>query len=138
MSKRDAHIPGHAVLLVDEPDEIRKVISRAVTDSGREIVFSDASEKAGVNNLLEIYELLTSHDRLTIEAEFAGKGYGALKREVAEAVIEALRPVRERYLTFVADPSGIDRNLQNGAARAAEIAEPKIQEVKHRVGFVVP
>lgn len=137
MSKRDAHIRGHAVRLIDEPDEIRAVISRAVTDSGHEIVFSDAPEKAGVNNLLEIYELLTGHDRPTIHAHFAGKGYGVLKGEVADLVIEALRPVRERYRTFVADPAELDGILQNGAARAREVAEPKIQEVKHRVGFIV-
>ncbi|MGH7556234.1 MAG: tryptophan--tRNA ligase [Gemmatimonadota bacterium] len=137
MSKRDAHIRGHAVRLIDEPDEIRAVISRAVTDSGREIVFSDAHEKAGVNNLLEIYELLTDYDRPSIEAQFEGKGYGALKREVAEVVIEALRPVRERYRSFVADPSELESILQNGAARAREVAEPKVQEVKRRVGFIV-
>jgi len=138
MSKRESHIRGHAVRLNDEPDEIRSVISRAVTDSGREIVFSDAPEKAGVNNLLEIYELLTGLDRPAIEAAFADKGYGALKSEVAEVVIEVLRPVRERYRTFVADPLELDSLLQRGAARAREIAQPKIQEVKRRVGFVVP
>ncbi|MGH7571605.1 MAG: tryptophan--tRNA ligase [Gemmatimonadota bacterium] len=138
MSKRDAHIRGHAVGLVDESDDIREVISRAVTDSGREIVFSDAPEKAGVNNLLEIYELLTCHDRPTIEARFAGKGYGALKGEVAEVVIEALRPVREQYRTLVTDPSELDRILRSGAARAREVAEPKLQEVKQKVGYIVP
>jgi tryptophanyl-tRNA synthetase len=138
MSKRESHIRDHAVRLNDEPDEIRAVISRAVTDSGREIVFSGAPEKAGVNNLLEIYELLTGLDRPTIEAAFADKGYGALKSEVAEVVIEALRPVRERYRTFMSDPSEIDGLLGKGAARAADVAEPKVREVKRRVGFIVP
>src|SRR5215510_4338520 len=90
MSKSEAHIRGHAVRLVDEPEEIRAVIQRAVTDTGREIAFSNDPEKAGVNNLLEIYELLTGLDRQSIEADFAGKGYAALKREVAEVVIDAL------------------------------------------------
>jgi tryptophanyl-tRNA synthetase len=85
------------VRLVDEPDEIRYVIRRAVTDAGREIVFRDAPEKAGVNNLLEIYELLTQQDRRAIVEHFAGKGYTVLKQEVAELVIEALRPIREGY-----------------------------------------
>lgn len=138
MSKRESHVRGHAVRLSDEPDEIRETISRAVTDSGREIVFSDDPDKAGVNNLLEIYELLTGYDRPAIEAAFEGKGYGALKNEVAEVVIEALRPVRERYRTFMSDPAELDDLLGKGATRAADIAEPKVQDVKRKVGFIVP
>jgi tryptophanyl-tRNA synthetase len=138
MSKRESHVRAHAVRLNDEPDEIRAVISQAVTDSGREIVFSDAPEKAGINNLLEIYQLLTGLDRPSIEASFDGKGYGHLKQAVAEAVIEALRPIRDRYRTFMSDPSELDRVLESGAGRAAEVAEPKVQEVKRRVGFIVP
>jgi tryptophanyl-tRNA synthetase len=138
MSKRDAHIPGHVVRLIAEPEEIRAVISRAVTDSGREIVFSDDPEKAGVNNLLEIHELLTGQDRPAIEAAFEGKGYGDLKREVAELVTEGLRPVRERYHAFMEDPSELDGILEDGARRAREIAEPKVEEVKRRVGFIIP
>lgn len=138
MSKREAHNRGHAVCLTDEPEEIRSIIMQAVTDSGREIVFSDAPEKAGVNNLLEIYQLLTGQDRPAIEASFRGKGYGVLKQEVAEVVIEALRPVRERYRAFMTDPTELDRVLGDGAARAREIAEPKIEDVKRKVGFIVP
>jgi tryptophanyl-tRNA synthetase len=138
MSKRESHVRGHAVRLNDEPEEIHAVISRAVTDSGREIVFSDAPEKAGVNNLLEIYELLTGLDRPAIEAAFADKGYGALKSEVAEVVIEALRPVRERYRMFMSDLAELDVILGKGATRAADVAEPKVQEVKRKVGFTVP
>ena len=138
MSKRESHIRGHAVRLNDEPDEIRAVLSQAVTDSGRDIVFSDAPEKAGVNNLLEVYELFTGLDRPAIEAGFEGKGYGALKSEVAEVVIEGLRPIRERYSGFMEDPSELDRILAAGAGRAAGIAEPKAREIKYRVGFIVP
>jgi len=138
MSKTEAHIRGHAVNLIDEPDEIRWVISRAVTDSGREILFTDDPNKAGVNNLLEIYELLTERSRPAIEAHFAGKGYGALKQEVAEVVIEALRPIRERYETLLEDTSMLGEILRRGAERASDIAEPKVQEVKRKVGFIVP
>ena len=130
--------PEQAAPEASPPEEIRAVISRAVTDSGREIVFSDAPEKAGVNNLLEIYELLTGLDRAAIEAAFEGKGYGALKSEVAEVVIEGLRPIRERYSGFMEDPSELDRILAAGAGRAAGIAEPKVREIKYRVGFIVP
>jgi tryptophanyl-tRNA synthetase len=137
MSKSEAHIPGHAVGVLDGPDEIRSVILRAVTDAGREIVFSDAPEKAGVNNLLEIYELLTQQSRPAIVEHFAGKGYAVLKREVAEVVIEALRPVRERYQTLVANGGELDALLKEGAGRARSVADLKIRGIKRKVGFVV-
>ena len=138
MSKSEAHIRGHAVRLTDSPDEIRWALKRAVTDLGREIVFSDAPEKAGVNNLLEIYQLLTGQSRPEIEAHFAvSKGYGALKSEVAEVVIESLRPIRERYEQLISDPAELDRILEDGAQRARAVAEPKVQEMKYKVGFIV-
>jgi tryptophanyl-tRNA synthetase len=138
MSKSEAHVPGHAVRLLDGADEIRSVIQRAVTDKGREIMFSDAPEKAGVNNLLEIYELLTQQGRPTIVEHFAGRGYAVLKREVAELVIEALRPVRERYHTLVGNEAELDAILAKGAESARSVAEPKIQSIKHKVGFLMP
>ena len=136
MSKSEAHIRGHAVLLVDEPDEIRRVIKRAVTDPGKEIVFSEAPEKAGVNNLLEIYELLTGNSRAEIEAYFSGKGYGVLKQKVSEVVIEALRPIRHEYKHLIDDPSELDRVLAGGAERARAVANPKLKEIKEKVGFI--
>ena len=137
MSKSEAETRGHAIALVDDPDEIRYTIRTAVTDSGREITFSEAPEKAGVNNLLEIYELLTRQSRSSIEAHFAGKGYGALKGEVAEVVVEALHPIRERYQQLISDPAELDRILLMGAERAKSVAEPKMQEIKRKVGFIV-
>jgi len=136
MSKSEAMVRGHAVRLVDEPDEIHYVLRRAVTDTGREIRFSDQPEKAGVNNLLEIYELLTGQGRPEIEAHFSGKGYAALKDDVAEVVIEALRPIRERYRVLISDTSELDAILAAGAEKARSIAEPKIEEMKRRVGFL--
>ena len=134
MSKSEAHVPGHAVRLTDNPDAIRSVIQRAVTDLGREIAFSDAPEKAGLNNLLEIYELLTQQSRPAIVEHFAGKGYVALKREVAEVVIEALRPVRERYQALAANGAELEAILKEGAERARSVAEPKVQGIKGKVG----
>lgn len=138
MSKSEAHVRGHAVRLVDDPDEIRYVIQRAVTDSGREILFSDDPEKAGVNNLLEIYELLTRQSRPEIEAHFAGKGYGALKREVADVVIEFFSPFRRRYQELTADRAMLEGILAAGAARAHAVAGPKLEQIKYKVGFVPP
>lgn len=136
MSKSEAGTRGHAVRLVDDPDEIRWVVQRAVTDSGREIHFSDDPVKAGVNNLLEIYELFTGKRRDEIEAEFAGQGYGTLKKTVAEAIVEGLRPFRERYRELTADPGEIERILARGAERAEGVATPKLAEIYQKVGFV--
>ena len=136
MSKSEAHIRGHAVRLIDEPDEIRWAIQRAVTDSGREIVFSDAPEKIGLNNLLEIYELFTGQSRQQIEAHFTGLGYGALKKELAEVVVDALRPIRLRYHELLANPDELDDILEDGAARARKVAKVKIEEMKVKVGFI--
>lgn len=129
---------GHAIRIIDDPDEIRWAIKRAVTDSFNEIRFSDEPERAGVNNLLQIYELLTGRSRPEIEAHFAGKGYGALKRELAEVVIEALRPIRERYYQLMDDPAELDRILAIGAEQARAVAEPKMTLILERVGFVLP
>jgi tryptophanyl-tRNA synthetase len=136
MSKSQTTARGHAVLLTDEPDEIRWAFKRAVTDSGHEIVFSEDPEKAGVNNLLEIYELFTGQSRSEIEAHFAGKGYRQLKNEVAEVVIEGLRPIREGYKALMADLAELDRLLALGAERARAVAEPKVEEIKSKVGFI--
>jgi tryptophanyl-tRNA synthetase len=136
MSKSEAHIRGHGIRLVDEPDEIRYIIQRAVTDAGREIQFSNAPEKAGVNNLLEVYELLTQQSRRAITERFAGKRYAALKQEVAELIIEVLRPIREGYARLIADPTELDRILAAGAKRAQAVAEPKIEHVRRVVGFI--
>jgi tryptophanyl-tRNA synthetase len=137
MSKSD-FTRGHAIRVTDSPDEIRWVIKRAVTDPGREITFSDDPARAGVNNLLQIYELFTSQSRAAIEAHFAGKGYGALKTDVAEAVVEGLRPIRERYEQLIGDPAELDRILALGAEQARAVAEPKIRLVMEKVGFVLP
>jgi tryptophanyl-tRNA synthetase len=89
-----------------------------------------------VNNLLEIYELLTGGSRPAIEAHFSGWGYGEFKHAVAEVVIEALRPIRQRYLELTSDPGELARILAAGAERAAAVAEPKLAEMKHKMGFL--
>ena len=138
MSKSEAAVRGHAIRLVEEPDEIRYQLRRAVTDTGREIRFSPLPEKAGVNNLLEIYELLTGMEKPAIEAHFAGKGYRDLKEDVTEVVIESLRPIRERYLELISERGELDAILASGAERARSVAEPKIKEIKSKVGFLPP
>ena len=137
MSKSD-FTRGHAIRITDTPDEIRWVIKRAVTDALGSVGFSADPARAGVNNLLQIYELFTGQSRQAIEAHFAGKGYGALKAAVAEAVIEGLRPIRERFDHLIADPAELDRILAIGASQARAVADPKVRQVMDRVGFVLP
>ena len=128
--------PYHAIAMLDTPDTIMAVMRRAVTDSGREIVFSDDPAKAGVMNLLTIYQALSGQSRETIEAHFAGKGYGDLKREVAEVVIETLRPIQQRYQALTDDPATLDDVLQTGAEEARQRAAPMLRTAKERVGFL--
>lgn len=139
MSKSASSARGHAVLLNDDDAEIRRSLKRAVTDSGREIIFSDDPEKAGVNNLLTIYQLMTGQDQDAVLADFAeARGYGDLKKAVAEAVIEGISPIRERYRQLMGDPAELDRLLAIGAERARSVAEAKLVEVKEKMGFAVP
>ncbi len=120
MSKSFAHIRGHAIRILDEPKEIERSIMRAVTDSGNEIAFSDDPERAGVNNLLGIYKAITGGSSEEVERDFANaRGYGDLKRRVAEAVIAELSPIRERYYELMDDVAELDRLLSAGAERRA-------------------
>ena len=136
MSKSDA-TRGHAIRITDEPDEIKFAIKRAVTDAFGTIGFSSDPDRVGVNNLLQIYELFTGKTRPEIEAHFAGKGYGALKADLLEVVVESLRPIRERYHELMNDTVELDRLLAIGAEQARAVAEPKARQVLERVGFLL-
>ena len=139
MSKSYSHIRGHAVRILDEPKEIERSIMRAVTDSGNEIAFSEDPEKAGVNNLLGIYKALTDKEPDEVERDFAdARGYGDLKRRVAEVVIERMAPIRERYYELMDDTAELDRLLAVGADQAREVSTPKLDEMKEKMGFVLP
>jgi tryptophanyl-tRNA synthetase len=118
------------IYIDDEPDDIRRKLKRAQTDSGREIV--RAPEKAGISNLIEIYAVATDTEPEEVEREFAGEGYGAFKAAVGEAVVGLLAPVRERYRELRADEAGLERTLAEGADRARAIASETMGEV-HRV-----
>jgi tryptophanyl-tRNA synthetase len=135
MSKSEAS-EYHAVYLLDPPDKIKKKVMRAVTDSGSEVRFSDDPAKAGVDNLLTIYQAFTDESREAIEARFAGKGYGDLKKAVAEAVVEGLRPIQERYREITKDETYLDDVLAKGAEYAASIANVTLDTVYERVGFL--
>jgi tryptophanyl-tRNA synthetase len=139
MSKSHAHVPGHAIRILDEPETIRRAILRAVTDSGNEIRFSDDPARAGVTNLLGIYQAITRKTIEAVEADFANaRGYGELKRTVAEVVIAELTPIRERHAALMRDPAELDGILARGAARARAVATPKLVEMKRRMGLLPP
>jgi tryptophanyl-tRNA synthetase len=126
----------HAVGLLDTPDQIWAVVKRATTDSGKEIVFSEDPAKAGVNNLLGIYQALTGQTQAEIENHFEGKLYGALKREVADVIIDALQPIQARYADLMQEPQTLDAILKHSAAQAAAMAEPTLRRVKEAMGVL--
>lgn len=132
MSKSKAR-SDHAIHLLDSPDAIRSKIMRATTDSLREVRFDES--RPGIYNLLVIYELFTGLSRSDIEARFEGKGYEDLKRELAEVIIDGLRPLQARYRELTADVTHIDSLLAKGASKVRPIAEKTLNTVKDTVGF---
>ena len=138
MSKSHSHIRGHAVRMLDGPKEIERSFMRAVTDSGNEIRFSDHPDKAGVINLLEIYKVITGNSEDSIEKEFeSARGYGDLKKAVAEVVIEELRPIRDKYQDLMSDVEELDRLLAIGAEQASQVSKPKLDEMKEKMGLTL-
>jgi tryptophanyl-tRNA synthetase len=121
------------VLVLDEPGAIRKKFGSAVTDSGREIARS--AEKPGITNLIDIFAVARGIDQARVESEFEGSGYGDFKQAVAEAVVEYLGPVRERYEEMRPDEAELERALGIGAEKAREIAAGTIADVRDRMGI---
>jgi tryptophanyl-tRNA synthetase len=132
MSKSETQ-SGHAIYVLDSPDEIRSKIMRAATDSMREIRFDEG--RPGIYNLLMIYKLLSGLSNPEIEARFGGKGYADLKRELAELIIEGLRPLQSRYRELTADPDYIDSLLAGAALKLRLLAEKTLTTVKEKMGL---
>jgi tryptophanyl-tRNA synthetase len=122
------------VKVLDEPDAIRKKFRSAVTDSGREIRRGD--DKPGVSNLIDILAVATQRSPGEIEVSYEGAGYGDLKRDVGDAVVELLTPVRDRYLELRADEPELLRLLALGAEKARAASEPTLEAMYERMGFV--
>jgi tryptophanyl-tRNA synthetase len=122
------------VKLLEEPDLIRKKFRSAVTDSGREIRRGD--DKPGVSNLVDILAVATRRTPAEIEAAYDGAGYGDLKRDVGDAVVELLAPVRERFLELRGDEPELLRLLAVGAEKAAAASAPTLEAMYERMGFV--
>jgi tryptophanyl-tRNA synthetase len=136
MSK-SASSPQGIVDLLDDPKVSAKKIRSAVTDSGTEVRF-DAAEKPGVSNLLTIYSALDGRPVAELEEQYAGRGYGDLKGDLADVVVAFVTPFRDRVLALLDEGDRLDAVLAEGAARAAAVAERTLADVYDRVGFLPP
>ncbi|MFJ7258979.1 tryptophan--tRNA ligase [Streptomyces globosus] len=135
MGKSFGEGPG-VVFLLDEPETVRRKVMRAVTDSGDGGVVYDRAGRPGAANLLDILAACTGGDPAALADGYVG--YGALKRDVAEAVVEVLRPLRERHAELAADPAAVDRVLREGAARARALARPVVDRAYEAIGLLAP
>ena len=134
MSKSADSVAG-LIEILDSPEVNAKKIKSAVTDAGREIKF-DEKEKPGVSNLLTIHSALSGQSISELENHFAGKGYGDLKSEVADVVVEYLKPIREKTLELLADESHLLAMLSKGAAKAQEVASTTLAKTYANLGLV--
>ncbi len=136
MSK-SASSPTGLIDMLDDPKVSAKKIRSAVTDSEMEIRF-DEEAKPGVSNLLRIYSALTGSDIDTLVGKYAGKGYGDLKKDLAEVVVDYVTPFREKTFEVLEDRAYLDGILQQGAEKAGAVARKTLADVYERVGFVPP
>ena len=127
--------PQGTVLVLDDPDTVRKKFKTAVTDSGREIRYVP-DEKPGVSNLIEILSVAGGKTIPDVEDSYDGKGYGDLKTDVGEAVVELFRPIQERYKELRADEPELRRLLRIGAEKAQATSAPTLHQMVERMGFV--
>jgi tryptophanyl-tRNA synthetase len=134
MSKSAAD-PKGLVNIMDDNNTILKKIKSAVTDTDGIIKF-DREAKPGVSNLLGIHSAISGRSVEILEAEFEGAGYGVLKAEVADVVIAAIEPIRERTQELMSDQTELDRLLADGAEKANEQAEATLAKVYEAIGFL--
>jgi len=120
------------IALTDTPDKIREKIKRAVTDSGKEIKYSD--KKPAIKNLINIYALLDNAKPKEIEESYRGKGYAEFKKDLADVIVGSLEPLQEKYNDI--DDGEALRILEEGKAKAKKLAEKKMEEVKEKVGLI--
>jgi tryptophanyl-tRNA synthetase len=127
--------PAGRVDLLDDPKVVAKRIRSAVTDSGREVRY-DEENKPGIANLLQIYAALTGRSIAELEQDYAGKGYGDFKGDLADIVVATLDPIRERTRERLDDPGALDAILADGAERARAVAMRTMALVRERIGFL--
>ncbi|MDY6869912.1 MAG: tryptophan--tRNA ligase [Actinomycetota bacterium] len=123
------------ITLLDDPKKTAKKIRSAVTDSEREIRF-DREQKAGVSNLLTIQAAVTGADVDALVEAYQGRGYGDLKKDTADAVVEFVTPIKDRVDELLADPAELEGVLATGAERARDVTAKTLQRVFDRLGFL--
>ncbi|MFJ7989557.1 tryptophan--tRNA ligase [Streptomyces sp. NPDC094447] len=121
------------VYLLDDADTVRRKVMRAVTDSGRDVAY-DREGRPGVANLLDLLAAATGGSPAALAGAY--RSYGSLKKDTADAVVELLRPVRERHAELAADPGHVDRVLRDGARRARETARPLVDRAYRAIGLL--
>ena len=136
-SKMSKSMPEGCVFMMERPEDIQRKFKRAITDSDTEnCVRFDPENKPGVANLMSIYSAVTGKTFAEIESEFAGKGYGAFKPVVGDAVIEHLRPIREEATKLLKDKAYLESVYRDGAQKASYVAEKTLRKVYKKIGFV--
>ena len=137
MSKSDKD-PGGCVYLMEKPDDIMRKFKRAITDSDTDerCVRCDPAAKQGVSNLMQVYSCCTGESFTEIEDQFCGKGYGAFKTAVGEAVVEKLRPIREEAERMMGDKAYLESVYKLGAEKASHAAEKTLRKVYKKLGFI--
>ncbi|WP_308203967.1 tryptophan--tRNA ligase [Goodfellowiella coeruleoviolacea] len=136
-AKMSKSVPTGVIELLEDPKRSAKKIRSAVTDTGREIVY-DPENKAGVSNLLSIYSALANRSIAELEQDYVGRGYGDLKKDLAEVFTEFVTPIQQRVRSYLDDRAELDRLLAQGAQRAREVAATTLARVYDRIGFLPP
>lgn len=133
MSKSDKDENAY-ILLQDKPDDIRRKIKRAVTDSVGEVKYRD--EQPGIKNLMNIYSIFSEESIESIEEKYAGEGYGKFKGDLAEVIVEGLRPIQEKYDYFIKNKDYLEKVYTEGAENAEKVARKTLRKVYKKVGFI--
>ena len=134
MSKSATSMSG-VIELLDSPETTIKKFKSSVTDAGKEVKF-DEKEKAGISNLLTIHSALSGKSIAELETQFAGKGYGDFKTEVADVVVQALTPIRKRTEELMNDQAELLRILKSGAEQANQVASKTLSDVYAALGLI--
>lgn len=134
MSKSDEDTDG-CIGLLDPPDDIRRKVKRATTDSQRDIVFDPNPERAGLFNLLTIFQHFSGLSQAEIEKHFSGKGYKELKEDLGQLLVEKLTPIQRRYAEVTADPAYIPRIMAEGADKARAVASQTLKRARLAIGM---
>lgn len=134
MSK-SAERPENYIALLDSPDEISRKIKIAVTDSGKEIIFEPKNRPA-ISNLLQIFGLFTNTTTNELEKQYSDKGYAEFKNDLAEVVINGLKPIQEKFRELEKNPDAVIKILKEGAENAKTISSKTLADVKEKIGLL--